>query len=193
MVARPCGLSKSSPLACRDESSEYLRVSPNFISVRIRRAWCAVAIAWCWSLGSHGALASDAPQLASGLDFVVGTWTGTSTCVGNRPACKTETVVYRFVPLDGHPNQVRLYADKIIDGKRVPMGALVLEVDEHQTLRGEFTRGQTHGEWSFAVMGKAMTGKLVILPERSVGRDVKARRATGAEVPAAPPLSDYDK
>jgi hypothetical protein len=103
-------------------------------------------------------------------------------------------VVYRFVPLEGHPNQVRVYADKIIDGKRVPMGALVLEVDEHHgTLRGEFTRGQTHGEWSFAVMGKAMTGKLVILPERSVGRDVKARRASGAEVPAAPPVSDYDQ
>jgi len=166
----------------------------HFISVRVRRAWCAVAIAWCWSLGSHGVLASDAPQLAPGLDFVLGTWTGTSTCVGNRPACKNETVVYRFVPLDGHPNEVRLYADKIIDGKRVPMGALVLEVDQRRgTLRGEFTRGQTHGEWSFAVMGKAMTGKLVILPERSVGRDVKARRASGAEVPAAPPISDYDE
>ncbi|HXH91975.1 MAG TPA: hypothetical protein VNN25_10380 [Thermoanaerobaculia bacterium] len=165
----------------------------NFISVRIRRACCAVAITWCLTLGSHNALASDAPKVASGLDFVVGTWTGTSTCVGNRPACKNETVVYRFVPLDGHPNQVRLYADKIIDGKRVPMGALVFEVDEHRgTLRGEFTRGQTQGEWSFAVIGKTMTGKLVILPERSVGRDVKARRPTGAEVPAAPPVSDYD-
>jgi hypothetical protein len=103
-------------------------------------------------------------------------------------------VVYRFVPLEGHPNQVRLYADKIIDGKRVAMGALDLEVDEqHHTLRGEFTRGQTHGEWSYAVTGDSMTGKLVILPDRSVGRDVKAHRANDTEVPAAPPLSDYDE
>lgn len=130
----------------------------------------------------------------STLAFIVGTWAGTSTCVGERPACRNETVVYRFAPVDGHPKQVRLYADKIIDGKRVAMGALVLEVDEqHRTVRGEFARRQTHGEWSYTVTGDSMSGKLVILPDRSVARDVKARRASDAQLPAAPPPSDYDE
>jgi hypothetical protein len=160
----------------------------------IRRARVAAAIALCWCLGTGVAFTSVTPHQPSGLDFIIGTWTGTSTCVGVRPACRNETVVYRFVPLDGHPNQVRQLADKIIDGKRVPMGALVFDLDQQRhTLRSEFTVGQTHGEWSYAANGASLTGTLVILPERSVARDVKARRATEAEVPAAPPLSDYEK
>jgi len=103
-------------------------------------------------------------------------------------------VVYRFVAIDGHPHQVRLLADKIIDGKRVAMGALVLDVDEKaETLRGEFVRGHTHGVWSYSVEGDSMKGTLVILPEGTVGRDVKTRRAKDDELPAAPPLSDYDE
>jgi hypothetical protein len=124
--------------------------------------------------------------------FVLGTWTGTSTCVGNRPACKNELVVYRFAKLEGNPKQVRLYADKVIDGKRVPMGELDCEVDaEHHTVRSEFTIGNTHGIWEYTVDGDAMTGKLIILPDKTIGRDVKARRVNDDEVPDAPPLSDY--
>jgi hypothetical protein len=113
--------------------------------------------------------------------------------VGNRAACNNETVVYRFVPVDGHPGQIRLLADKIVDGKRVPMGALVFEYDERTgKLICEFTRGNTHGIWSFSIAGESMTGSLEILPERSVGRDVKAHRVKDAELPAAPALHEYD-
>jgi hypothetical protein len=103
-------------------------------------------------------------------------------------------VVYRFVPVDGHPRQVRLLGDKIVDGKRVAMGAFVFDVDETTgELRSEFKRGQTHGVWSYTVMGDAMKGTLVILPEGTVGRDVSVRRAKDDDVPAAPPISDYDE
>ena len=138
--------------------------------------------------------AARAPHQASTLDFILGTWTGTSTCVGKRQACKNETVVYRFIVLNGHPEQVRLLADKILEGKRVPMGALVFDVDQQsRTVRSEFRRGQTHGVWSYTVAGDAMTGALVLLPEGSKGREVKAHRAKEREVPEAPPLSDYDE
>jgi len=103
-------------------------------------------------------------------------------------------VVYRFVALDDHPKQLRLLGDKIIGGKRLPMGALEFEYDEPtKTLRGEFTRGQTHGVWSFRVEGDAITGTLVILPERSVARDVKVHRVKDTEVPAAPAIHEYDE
>lgn len=153
-----------------------------------------LAFAVCWCLGIQMALVAGGPPRPSGLDDIAGTWTGTSTCVGDRPACKDETVVYRFVPLDGRPGQVRLLADKIIDGKRVPMGALVCDVEEHdRTLRGEFSVGRTHGVWSFAVEGDSMTGKLVILPEGSMARRVVVRRASESDLPPAPPLSDYEE
>ena len=152
-------------------------------------------LALWWCLGFFAVLSLQASQPTAGLEFIVGTWTGTSTCLGDRPACKNETVVYRFVPVEGHPGQVRQLADKILDGKRVPMGALTFDVDERsRTLRSEFTVGKTHGVWTYTVVAAdSMTGKLMILPDRSIGRDVKVHRANDREVPEAPPFRDYDE
>lgn len=124
----------------------------------------------------------------------IGTWTGTSTCVGNRPACKNEVVVYRFIPVQGHPKQLRELADKIIAGKRVPMGALVFELnDSTGVLACEFKWGQTHGVWSYSAAGDTITGRLIILPEHSVGRVVKVHRVKDTEVPPAPALREYNE
>lgn len=72
------------------------------------------------------------------------------------------------------------------------MGALECEVDvEHQSVRGEFNRGQTHGIGEYRMDRGAMTGQFVILPDRSVGREVKAHRVAEKEVPPAPPASEY--
>lgn len=154
------------------------------------------AVAGLLILAVSTGLARSTPDPAGRtlVSAVAGTWTGTSTCVGNRPACKNEVVVYRLLPVDGHPRQVRWLGDKIIDGKRVPMGALVFDVDEQKgTLRGEFHIGQTHGVWSFTVSGDSMKGTLVVLPGGAVGRDVSVHRAKDADVPAPPPMSDYNE
>lgn len=161
---------------------------------RPRAAWVAVPLLVISSFGAHAALATPAPPEASELDFVVGTWTGTSTCAGDRPACTNETVVYRIVPIEGQPGQVRMLGDKIVDGKRLPMGALVFEVDaEHRALRCEFKVQKTHGVWSFTVAGDSMDGTLVILPDGSKARDVAVHRANDGDLPEAPPLSDYEE
>ncbi|HET6349094.1 MAG TPA: hypothetical protein VFH88_08425, partial [Candidatus Krumholzibacteria bacterium] len=90
-----------------------------------------------------------------------GTWTGTSKCLGDHPACKDEIVVYRFVPFVGAPWQLRVLADKIIDGKRQPMGALMFLYDRPtHTMRCEFTRPNAHGIWSFAAQGDSLVGQL---------------------------------
>lgn len=131
-------------------------------------------------------------QEASPPAIVSGTWTGTSTCTGDRPACRNEIVVYRFEAIPGRGDGVRLYADKIVDGKRLPMGALDCEVDVAKaSVRCEFQRRQTHGIWEYKLDGDAMSGRLVLLPDESIGRDVKVRRVKDVEVPSAPPASDY--
>src|SRR5690349_13381860 len=80
----------------------------------------------------------------------LGTWKGESICVGNRPACKNEVVVYRFEAVPGKAGVLLLLADKIIEGQRVPMGKLEFQNDEAKGgLSCEFTRGQTHGLWEF--------------------------------------------
>lgn len=126
--------------------------------------------------------------------FFKGTWAGKSMCVGDHPACKNENVVYRFVPFSGAPWQMRLLADKIIEGKRVPMGALMFAYDD--TTRGmkcEFKRGTTRGVWYFEVDGDSLTGKLLVLPAGDKARDVRAKRVIDdSHLPAAPALKEYE-
>lgn len=124
-----------------------------------------------------------------------GTWTGTSTCVGkNRPACKNEVVVYRFVPFPAAPWQTRCLADKIVEGKRLPMGALIFQYDDKSGgIRSEFKIGDTHGVWSFIAQGDSLTGALIILPDGEKGRDVRAHRTAEGKVPPPPALKEYEQ
>ena len=131
-------------------------------------------------------VASDKTAIA------LGTWTGTSICVGDRPACKNETVVYRVLPIEGQPAKVRLFADKIIEGKRLPMGAFDFDLNGPR-LSAEFTRGNTHAIWEFTIDGDTMQGGLYILPKRDQGRRVNVHRVTADKVPPAPPLKDYEE
>lgn len=123
-----------------------------------------------------------------------GTWTGTSTCVGKNPACKNEVVVYRFVPFPAAPWQARCLGDKIVEGKRLPMGALVFQYDEKTDgIRCEFTIGNTHGVWSFTAEGDSLIGELITLPDGEKGRDVRAHRVDDSKVPPAPALKEYEE
>jgi hypothetical protein len=142
-----------------------------------------LALACLISFAAAAEPAATAPQ-------PTGTWTGTSTCVGNHPACKDEVVVYRFMPIAGEPAKVRLLADKILEGKRVPMGALDFTVAGSR-LSGEFQRNTTHGLWEFRIAGDTMEGTLVLLPSRELGRRVSVHRVSDDKVPAAPAIEDY--
>jgi sugar phosphate isomerase/epimerase len=124
---------------------------------------------------------------------VLGTWTGESICAGNRPACKDEVVVYQFESILGKSGAVMQFADKILNGQRVPMGKLECRYDEAAgKLTCEFTRGQTHGVWHYTVAGDSMDGTLVLLPGRELGRRVKVKRVDPAQVPAAPGHDAYE-
>ena len=135
----------------------------------------------------------DARQAKIGA--YTGTWTGTSTCVGkNRPACKNEVIVFRFVPFPGSPWQTRLLGDKIVEGKRLPMGAFIFQYDEKtHGIRSEFKVGNTHGEWSFIAEGDSLIGALITLPDGEKGRDVRAHRVDDSKVPPAPALEEYEE
>jgi hypothetical protein len=124
---------------------------------------------------------------------LIGTWTGASRCVDQvkRPACKHETIVYRFVPHGTH--RAMLYADKIIAGKREAMGALDMQLtDGDRTASAHFTRGRTSGTWRYTMTSDdALTGTLRIDPDDELGRNVDAHRVSDDKVPPAPPMSDY--
>ena len=114
---------------------------------------------------------------ADARDGLVGDWTGESICVGNRPACHDEKVVYHISKTADKPDTVTLSADKIVDGKPELMGVLDFKYDAGKgTLTGEFTRGTTHGVWEYNVKGNEMEGTLSILPDKTIGRRVKVKK-----------------
>ncbi|MEN3328640.1 MAG: hypothetical protein V7638_3447 [Acidobacteriota bacterium] len=123
---------------------------------------------------------------------IVGTWRGESICVGHRPACKNETVIYRFEPVAGRSTLVTLLADKIIKGKRIPMYKLDLQYDESKrTLSCDFTQGRTRGTWEYKIAGDSMQGTGIVLADKSVARRVKVKRVREDRMPVAPDYNAY--
>ncbi|HJQ22950.1 MAG TPA: hypothetical protein VKA60_03465 [Blastocatellia bacterium] len=148
-------------------------------------------LACIWVLSLHYPPPATASPLAP--PAVLGTWKGESLCVGNRPACKNEVVVYRFEAVPGQADVVVLLADKIIEGRRVPMGKLEFQNDEAKgELSCEFTRGQTRGLWQFKVTGERMEGTLMLLPDKEVVRRVGVKKVRAEEVPTAPARESYE-
>src|SRR5947208_3363109 len=73
--------------------------------------------ALAFPLSSHAAPAGHPPS------ELTGTWRGTSVCTDRvaAPACNDESVVYDFTA-GATPDTVHWKADKIVEGKRLPMG-----------------------------------------------------------------------
>jgi hypothetical protein len=123
---------------------------------------------------------------------VTGTWSGESICVGNRPACKNELVVYRFEPVIGRSNLITLLADKIVRGKRVPTYKLDFQYDEsRRTLSCEFNQGYTRGTWEYRITVDTMEGAGMVSSGKSVARRVKVKRVREDQTPAAPDRNSY--
>ena len=140
------------------------------------------------------AASGKAQGLARAMDTssIVGTWTGESICVGNRPACKNEVVVYRFEPVTGKSTLVTLLADKIIKGKRIPMYKLDFQYNESKrTLSCDFTQGHTRGTWEYKIAGVSMEGTGIVLAGKWVARRVKVKRVREDQMPVAPDYNSY--
>ena len=140
------------------------------------------------------AASGEAQGLARAMNTssIVGTWTGRSICVGNRPACKNELVVYRFEPVAGRSTLVTLFADKVIKGKRIPMYRLDFQYDEaKRTLSCDFTQGHTRGTWEYKIIGDSMEGTGIVSAGKSVARRVKVKRVREDQMPAAPDYNSY--
>lgn len=155
------------------------------MKVKLTRFAAAAAVAFCCGVVAWSRQAQSS---------AVGTWRGESVCTDkSRTACKNEEVVYRIEEIAGKPGVLALLADKIIDGRRVPMGKLECEYDEAAgKLSCEFTIRQTHGLWEYKVSGDTMEGTLVLLPAKTLGRRVKVKRVSDDEVPAAPDRKEYE-
>ncbi|BCT92519.1 hypothetical protein LYSHEL_15430 [Lysobacter helvus] len=150
-----------------------------------------IALVVLWFVATAAAAAP--PQSSAKATLLSGPWTGHSTCVDKvrHPACKDETIVYRFVR--SAPHVAILYADKILAGKREPMGALRMQLGADDRSAGaHFTWGRGTGTWAYTMTADTtLTGTLKDDPGGALARNVDAHRVDDKALPAAPPLADY--
>jgi hypothetical protein len=109
---------------------------------------------------------------------IVGTWRGTSTCMDRKvaPACKDETVVYDFTA-GSKPGTVLWKADKVVDGKREPMGEFELAYDAAEKCwAAEYSSPRFRTFWCLTVDGNQLTGTGRNLPGKEVIRKIDARK-----------------
>ena len=109
---------------------------------------------------------------------IVGTWRGTSTCTDlvAAPACHDEVVVYEFTA-GAKPGAVLWKADKIVDGRRLPMGEMDLAYDTGEACwRAEFSSPRSQSVWCLAVDGAHMTGTGRLLPGKQTIRKIDVRK-----------------
>lgn len=123
--------------------------------------------------------ASAQVPAAHGVDELLGTWRGTSTCPDTvaAPACKDETVVYEFRRGD-KPGHAIVAADKVVDNQRVPMGELDFAWDAAMACwRSDFESPSVKSRWCLTVDGAALKGTARLVPGNQVVRRVDVRRA----------------
>ena len=96
-------------------------------------------------------------MLAQGKPAIAGIWRGRSSCEQKESACREETVVYRFSPLQDKPGSFSVTADKIVDGKAMNMGSLEFRyVEDRHALVCEYAQGV----WQLLVDGEKIEGTL---------------------------------
>ena len=114
----------------------------------------------------------------SGGSELVGDWEGESVCGAGFPACHDEHVVYHITKPPDEQGRVSIAADKIVSGRPEPMGVIELKYDAaRQTLTGEMKNNRYRGIWEFRVGGDTLEGTLTILPDKTVARRIKVKKA----------------
>lgn len=138
-------------------------------------AWLPLVALLAVAGPDRGAVAAE-----PGPPAILGVWKGTSTCVDREiaPACKDEVTLYTFTKKEGGPaGTITLQADKIVDGKREPMGDLDGIWDEAKgTWTCDMRTPRVNAVWSFTVAGKELAGSLVDVPTKKKIRKIEARK-----------------
>ena len=127
------------------------------------------------------AISSSSTAEEANAKALLGVWRGTSTCVNVEaaPGCKNEEVIYEFRETTPPvARKLNLKADKIVDGKVVPMGEFDLVwIPAEGAWSYEIQTPRVHALWSFKQPGgDELAGTLVLLPDRTLVRKAAARR-----------------
>lgn len=129
--------------------------------------------------GWLGVLFVAAAVTGGATDEIVGTWRGSSVCTDRAaaPACTDEQVVYEISTMPGKANMVKVQADKIVNGKREPMGDLDFTRDaDGSGWTTEILTPRVHATLRLVVRGTRMDGVMTLLPAKAVVRKIELQK-----------------
>ena len=159
-----------------------------------------------WSLENGNTVESDSDESP------IGTWIGDSMCVDNPSGCKDETFVYSIEAVPDNPRVLMLFADRLMEGKRIAMYKQELSESETSTLGTDETTRPTAGRfWEYHVVA---TGEIfntdskyqivLLAPKRSkmhatvwstpddiLGRSIELKRVNPNSLAPAPAAAEY--
>ena len=116
---------------------------------------------------------------------VAGTWEGESICAVRDSPCHDEHVVYeiaRDTAAENNPDRLgprlewKMDAYKIVGGEKQSMGTLPCAFDERKQALGCTIKTRTEGYWEFIFDGDTLRGTLHIGAEKTLFRNVSAKR-----------------
>jgi hypothetical protein len=102
----------------------------------------------------------------------LGTWRGESKCTTDAPACHDEHVVYYIETIPDTPGQVKVRADKIVDGNTITMG---VEPWIYDSKRQELSFESSGRLWLLTLHGDQIDGTLT-MPDKVVFRHMTLTR-----------------
>jgi hypothetical protein len=125
-----------------------------------------------WSIVVLLAVVSAPARADNATDAIIGTWRGSSVCVDRKaaPACNDETVVYDIAATAGKADTVTVKADKVVDGKRQPMGALDFTRGTDGGWTTEIQTPRVRALWRLTVDGRKMRGTMTLVPSKTIVR-----------------------
>jgi hypothetical protein len=109
---------------------------------------------------------------------LIGTWRGTSLCTDlvAAPACHDETAVYEFTS-GPKPGLVHWKADKIVNGRREPMGEADLSYDVPDACwKTQISGPRVTSVWRLSVNGTHLTGTARLLPGNQTIRKIDLQK-----------------
>lgn len=127
-------------------------------------------------------LAAHAKKTANS---VAGIWEGESICTVRDSPCHDEHVVYEIAPdttFENNPDRLgprlewKIDAFKIVNGEKQFMGSIPCSLDEKKQALNCVTKTRTEGYWEFIFDGDALRGTLHIGAQKTLFRNVSAKR-----------------
>jgi hypothetical protein len=124
-----------------------------------------------------GFLCATALSVAASDKAVLGSWEGDSKCMVADSPCHDEHVLYQITENKRDPFQLNLDAYKVVEGNPEFIATLACSFEPKAAVLTCTSSTREKDDWEFQVMGKAMSGRLMIDDGKTLYRRILLHKA----------------